>query len=69
MFTVHFTLCSSQVMYAFQNEPELYSCMNVKELLARNRHDTFNLNNCNGTRTQNNSVRKRTLNHLLKFAK
>ena len=27
------------VMYTFQSESTLYSCMNVKDLLARNRRD------------------------------
>ena len=31
------TLCSYHVTYAFQSESTLYSCLNVKELLARNR--------------------------------
>ena len=29
--------CSYHVTYAFQSESTLYSCLNVKELLARNR--------------------------------
>ena len=28
------TVCSCHVMYAFQSETTLYSCLNVKELLA-----------------------------------
>ena len=31
------TVCSCHVMYTFQSEPTLYSCLNVKELLAQNR--------------------------------
>ena len=27
------------VTYAFQSESTLYSCLNVKELLGRNRHE------------------------------
>ena len=30
---------SYHVMYAFQSESTLYICLNVKELLARNRRD------------------------------
>ena len=30
---------SYQVTYAFQSESTLYSCLNVKELLARNRRE------------------------------
>ena len=29
----------SHVLYTFQNESTLYSCLNVKELLARNRRE------------------------------
>ena len=31
------TVCSHHVTYAFQSESTLYSCLNVKELLARSR--------------------------------
>ena len=31
------SVCSYHVTYAFQNESTLYSCLNVKELLDRNR--------------------------------
>ena len=54
-------------MYAFQSEPTLYNCLNVKELLAQNKHDIWNLSNSNGIRTHNHLVRKRTLNHLAKL--
>ena len=30
-------ICSYHVTYAFQSESTLYSCLNVKELLARSR--------------------------------
>ena len=30
----HLTVCSYHVTYAFQSESTLYSCLNVKELLA-----------------------------------
>ena len=33
------TVCSYHVTYAFQSESTLYSCLNVKELLARNRRE------------------------------
>ena len=33
------TVCSYNVTYAFQSESTLHICMNVKELLARNRRD------------------------------
>ena len=34
------TLC----YYAFQSDSTLYSCLNVKELLARNRYDIWSIN-------------------------
>ena len=33
------TVCSCHVTYAFQSESTLYSCLNVKELFARSRHE------------------------------
>ena len=38
---MHFTLtvCFYHVTYAFQSESTLYICLNVRELLARNRRD------------------------------
>ena len=56
------------VTYAFQSESILYSCLNAKELPARNRREIWSLSDCNGTRTHNHLVRKRTLNHLVKLA-
>ena len=32
-------VCYYHVTYAFQSESALYSCLNVKKLLARNRHE------------------------------
>ena len=34
-----FLVCCYHVTYAFQSESTLYSCLNVKELLALNRYD------------------------------
>ena len=48
----------------FGSESTLYSCLNAKELLVRNRRDIWSLSDCNRTRTHNHLVRKRTLNHL-----
>ena len=59
---VHLTVCSYHVMYAFQSESSLCTCLNVKEVLAWNRHDIWSLSDCNGIRTHNHLVRKRTLN-------
>ena len=54
---------------AFQSESTLYSCLNVKELLARGRREIWSLSDCNLTRTHNHLVHKQTLNHLTKLAK
>ena len=61
------TVCYYHVKYTFQSESKLYICLDVKELLARNRRDIWSLSDCNGTRTHNHLVRKRTLNHLAKM--
>ena len=63
------SVCSYHVMYVFQSESTLYSCLNVKEFLARSRREIWSLSDCNWTRTQNHLVHKRTLNHLAKLAK
>ena len=56
-------------MYAFQSESTLSSCLNVKELLARNRCKILSLNDWNETRIHNHLVHKWTLNHLAKLVK
>ena len=61
--TVHLTLCSCHVTYVFESESNLYSCLNVKEVLVGSRRDIRMWNDCNWTRTQNHIVLKRTLNH------
>ena len=38
-FTILLTVYSCHVTHAFQSESTLYSCLNVKELLARNRRE------------------------------
>ena len=53
------TVCSCHVTYAFQSE----SCLNVKELLARSKHEIWRWSDCNWSRTQNHLILKRTLNH------
>ena len=51
--TVHLIVCSYQVAYTFESESALYSCLNVKEFLVRNRADIWSLSDSNGIRTQN----------------
>ena len=51
----------------FRANSTLYSCLNVKELLARSRRKIRSLSDCNWTRAQNHLVRKRALNHLAKL--
>ena len=48
-------------------ESTLLGCLNAKELPALNRRHIKRLRDCNGTRTQNNLVRKQTLKHLAKL--
>ena len=54
--------------YEFQSESTLYSCLNVKELLAQNKCDIWSLSDSNGIRTHNYLVCKTALNHLAKLA-
>ena len=63
-------VCPCHVTYAFQSESTLYSCLNVKELLAQSRHEIWRWSDCNWKRTQNHLVLKRVLSfrwvmHLL----
>ena len=62
-------VCSYHVTYAFRSESTLYSCLNVKELLAQSRREIWSLSDCNWTRTHNHLVCKWTLNHLAKLTK
>ena len=64
----YLTVSSCHVTYAFQSESTLYICLNVKELLSRNRREIWTLSDCNWTRTHNHLVPKQTLNHLAKLA-
>ena len=62
-------VCSCHVTHAFQSESIFYSCLNVKDLLARSRPKIGSLSDCNWTPTQNHLVRKKTLDQLAKLAK
>ena len=59
---VHLTVCFCHVTYMFQSKSILYSCLNVKEVLAQSRWKIWSLSDCNWTWTQNHLVRKWTLN-------
>ena len=45
------TVCYYHVTYTFQSESRLYSCLNIKKVLAQNRRDIWNLSDSNGIRT------------------
>ena len=61
--------CEYLLLWCIGCEPIPNNYLNVKELLAQNRHDIWNLKDCNGTQTHNLLVRKRTHSHLAKLAK
>ena len=63
------TVCSCHVTYAFQGESTLYSCLNLKEFLARSRREIWSLSDCNWTRTHNHLVHRQTINYLAKLTK
>ena len=67
--TLRLTVCSCDVMYAYQSEFTLYICLNVKDLFTRNRRNLWNLSNCTRTRTHKHLVPKPLLNHLAKLTK
>ena len=58
IFLIQLTICSCHVMYAFQSESTLYTCLDVKELLARSRCKVWSLSDCNWTGTQNHLTRQ-----------
>ena len=60
------TVLSYHVTYAFQSESTLNSYLNIKEFLARSRHEIWSFGDGNGTRSHNHLGCKRTLNHLAK---
>ena len=53
----------------FQSESTLYSCLDVKELLAQNRCNIWSLNDNNGVGTPNHLVCKQTYHYLSKLVK
>ena len=62
------TVCSCHVTYAFQSGSTLFSCLNVKELLAGSRCEIWSLSDCNWLEPRITLVCKPTLNHLAKLA-
>ena len=66
---MHLIVCFYHVTYEFESESTLYNCLNVKELLAPSKRHIWRLSDCNGIRTHNHLVCKRTPNHLAKLAK
>ena len=53
--------CCYLVTYEFQSESALYIFLNVKEVIAGNRHHIWSLSDSNEIRTHNHLVRKRSL--------
>ena len=62
------TLYYYHVTYVFQSESTL-NCLNVKELLARNRHNIWSLNYSNESWSLNHLVCERKLTHLANLVK
>ena len=62
--TVHLIVCPCHVTYVFPSESTLYSCLNVKEVLARRRREIWRWSDCHWTPSQNHLVLKWTLIHL-----
>ena len=67
--SVHLTVCYYHVINKFQSESILYSCLDVKELLAWNRCDIWILSDSNGIWIHSGLVRKRRPDALAKLAK
>ena len=66
---VNMPVCFCHVTYAFQSKSTLYSCLNLKELLAWNKREIWKLSDCGWTRTINHLVYKRRHNQFFKLAK
>ena len=67
--TVHYTVCSYHVTYAFQSEPNFDACLNIRELLSRSRRQIWSLSGCCWTRTHHHLLHKRTFNSFAKMVK
>ena len=66
---VNGTVFSNHFTYEFQNESTLFSCLNVKEVLAQNRRDIWLWEDCKEIRSYKHLVGKQTLNYLAKLTK
>ena len=56
----YFIVCYYHVTYEFQSKSTIYSCLNIKELFARNRCHIWSLSDCNKIQTHSNLVCKKT---------
>ena len=61
--TVHLTGCSYHVTYAFQSESTISSCLNVKELLAQNKHDIWSLSDSIGDSVRDMMITYSQMSH------
>ena len=66
--TVHLTVCYYHVTHAFQSDSRPYSCLDVKEILARNKRDIWSLSDSNRIRTPNYLICERTIIDLAKWS-
>ena len=64
IYTVHLTLLSYHITYAFHREFTVYSFLNVKKFFPENKHDIWISRNCNETLIHHHLLRKVTHNHL-----
>ena len=62
--------CMSLSCYVvFQSHSTYFSCLNIKQILSRNRLNIWNWSDSNGIRIHDYLVCKRTFNHLAKLTK
>ena len=66
---MHWTVYFCHISYALLSESALYTCLNVKELLAQSRREIWSLSGCSWTRTHNHLVHKRTVDYFSKLVK
>ena len=65
--TIQLTACFYHVMYAFQTESTLYSCLNVKEILTSKAAPNLTLKLLQLNSNYNQVVPKGLLNNLAKL--